>query len=148
MGRRRSGIEVYPGILIIIEFSRISRWFPCFSASTYPFRALAYFLDRATKRAVPDPETSGQMDSPDSCRRRLEKRSANECKRGRLMILPSAGCISFPRVQAFQCLLYSAFRVINHSDKAVVGGMNSEPGSNDSKGSACGTETDATRVNG
>jgi len=51
-------------------------------------------------------------------------------------------------ILAFQCLLYSAFRVINYSDKAVVGGMNSEPGSNDSEGSTCGTETDATGISG
>ena len=62
------------------------------------------------------------------------------------MIPPLVRNVGFPHVQAFQCLLYSAFRVINHSDKAVVGGMNSEPGSNDSEGSACGTETDATGI--
>ncbi len=73
MGRRRQGIALYPGILIAIEFSRISRRFACFSAPAYPFRALAYLLDRATERKVPDPETSGQMDPPYSCGRGLEE---------------------------------------------------------------------------
>ena len=86
------------------------------------------------------------MDSSDSCGCGLEERSAYECERGWLMIPPFARSIGFPHVQAFQRLLYSAFRVINHSDKAVVGGMNSEPGSNDSEGSACGAETDAAGI--
>ena len=94
MGCWHQSVAVHQRIHIIIEFNRIPWRDSLLSATAYPFSALAYLLDRSTKRAVSSQETCGQMDPADPGGRGLEERSAHKCEGGWPLISASATVIA------------------------------------------------------